>query len=266
MITIPESFTLYIDIAVIVLYCIAFVVGYRKGFFVQIISTVGTILCFALAWRYSSVGAQFFRIFPKSLAPLQDTVMKDAIYAYANEIAWFIVLFIVFRLILFIFEKFISGLRKIPVIKQASGLLGGILGIIVMTVWMLVFSIILNTSFFKNGREIKEKTYLNLITKSVSTAVEKFGIPVNSTEAFNKLYTGAQDLSDDDKQAIKSWLEARGYETIEDMEKEKQDETKPTSSPSASPDTKEVKPSESPSTSIEPKTEEKEEKDDESGN
>ena len=134
MITIPESFTLYIDIAIIILYCAAFIIGYRKGFFVQIISTIGTILCFVLAWRYASIGAKFFRIFPKSLTPLQDTIMKDAIYAYANEIAWFFVLFIAFRILLFIFEKFIGGLRKIPVVKQASGLLGGILGVIVMTV------------------------------------------------------------------------------------------------------------------------------------
>ena len=158
-----------------------------------------------------------------------------------------------------------GGLRKIPVVKQASGLLGGILGVIVMTVWMLVFSILLNTSIFKNGRIMKEKTYLNMITKGVSTAVEKFGIPVNSSEAFNKLYSGAQDLSDDDKQAITTWLKERGYQPIEEMEKEEKDKEKP--SPSVSPSAlPSASPSESPKTSEEPVKEEKEDKTDESGN
>lgn len=220
MITIPENYAIYIDLAIIVLYCISFVAGYKKGFLIQIISTIGTILAFIFAWRYSSIGNSYFELFPRSITPLQDTLMKDAVYAYANQIAWFFVLFIVFRLLLYVLEKLLSGLKKIPLLKQVSGLLGGILGLIMMTVWMLVFAMLLNTSIFQNGRTIKNKTYLNQITSGVSMAIENLGIPFNSTEAFNKLYTDSQNLSDADKEAITSWLKEHGFKSIEEIEKE----------------------------------------------
>lgn len=222
MITIPENFIVYFDIAIIVLYCISFIVGYRKGFLLQIISTVGTILCFYFAWRYASIGNSYFHIYPRSLAPLQDTLMKDVIYEYINEITWFFILFIAFRFVLYLFEKLVKGLKNIPLLRQISGLLGGILGLVVTTVWMMVFAILLNTTLFTNGRVIKEKSYLNQIVGSVNVAIENLGIPINSTEAFNKLYTDAQNISDEDKKIITKWLEDHGFETIEEMEAKQQ--------------------------------------------
>ena len=99
MITIPSGFTLYINIAVAAFYLLFLVMGSRRGFLRQIIAVAGLLISGFLAVRYYVLLASYIHIVPWEWLPLQDTMIADMVAGYANEAVWFLILFLVFRLL-----------------------------------------------------------------------------------------------------------------------------------------------------------------------
>lgn len=216
MFTIPLQYTTYVNIAIIVFYIIFYYKGSNKGFLLQILSLIGTIVCFVVAWRYRVVGSKFFHLVPKEFVSKVFVLMTDELYLFIDQIAWFLLLFIVMKIILFFVEKMLGGLQKLPLIKTISGILGGIFGLVTATIWILIFCVILNTPLFSNGREFQNRTLLRTINQTVIAAFHSTTIPTQYVEAFNKLYTNVQDLDDSDKEAVEKWLIEQGFEPLEE--------------------------------------------------
>ena len=226
MFTFPESFAFYVNLIIAVFYILFVFLGWRKGFFLGIISAAGSVLAFFVSWRYASVANNFLHLISRDSLPLQDTLWADQAFVYANEILWFAVLFILCNIVIFVIERLISSIQNAPVIHQISSLLGGVMGFVAATIWVLVFSALLNTPLFTNGGDVVKNSALQIICDTAGEAVESIGVPVSKTDVLNKLYTGTQDLSENDKAAIQDWLEAHGFEKLEDAQEfETTDET-----------------------------------------
>ena len=215
MITIPENYLMGINIGVIALYVFFIFRGAKKGFLLQILSTFGTFLAFFAAWRYCGFASKYYHLWPEQLNPMNATpYLKDAVYEYLNEIAWFIALFVIILLLCKILEKMVQGISDLPVIKEISGLLGGLLGGMAATVWIIVISMLMRTPLFVNGTEAADNTMVGIISSTSARVVEQFAGPVTSSETFSKLLHNVQDLDGKDKEYIENWLSDHGFDPL----------------------------------------------------
>ncbi|NCB33468.1 MAG: CvpA family protein [Erysipelotrichia bacterium] len=213
MITIPTGSENIFNVCLIIFY-IVFVIGsYRKGFFRAIVALLGGLLSLFLAYRYCSLAAQYFHIWPSGWTPFQDTLISSTVYDYINETAWFIIIFLVLKLIFYILEKLMAGIQSVPVLRQISGILGAVLGFCSATIWIMVICVLLATPLFSGGNEIVKNSYLGLVENRTNAALAQIGVMSNS-DMINQIYTAAQKLDDKDKTAVEKWLEEQGYEKL----------------------------------------------------
>lgn len=211
-ITMSNDVMMYINIGILVLYVFYLISGWRKGFLLQVANLVGMILSFYFAWRYSDVVSTHIHLLPKDLAPFQDTIFKEAAFAFFNQIICFIALFLVFKIVFYFIEKLISSIQEIPFLKQISGLLGALVGGIVATFWILMVCVVLRLPLIKDGNAMIEQTYLGTIYDTATTLFGEVGGPSLTTEAFNHMYTNAKNMDDSDQKAVDQWLRSHGYE------------------------------------------------------
>lgn len=215
MIRIENNWFMAINIGVVVLYLFFIVRGAKKGFLLQILSTFGTILSFLASWRYCGFAARYYKLWPEQLNPMNSTpVVKDVVYIYLNEIAWFAALFIILLLLFKILEKLVRGISDLPVIKEISGLLGGILGAVAATVWIIVFSTVMRTPLFENGIEAVDNTAVGIVSSTAGRVVEEFAGPITSSETFGKVLQNMQNLDGKDKEFLEDWLSDHGFDPM----------------------------------------------------
>lgn len=213
MITIPESYALYIDFAVIAFYIVLMIIGVRRGFLVTLVNVLAVLGSLFIAWRLYPVMASHFSLWPHSWMPVQaGTLYGDGIYGYVNELIWFLVLFAIMRIVFLLLEPVARALQKIPVLKQISELLGGVCGIIGATLWVLVICLILNTPLFANGSAMVQATYLSAISEKTADVFSFLKQPLADSNAFAKLYNDVTSLSDEDRSTVSQWLDQHGYQ------------------------------------------------------
>ena len=226
MITINTEWIGYINILVIVLYAVCILRGAKKGVFVQILSSLGLIVSFLGAWRYCRFASTYYDLWPKDLVPMSQIpdLAKD-MYSHLNQIIWFVLLLVIFRLLFMILEKLCSGLSGLPVIKEISSLLGAGLGAVSATIWVLVICTVMNLPIIKNGRKAAEGSLLGTITSFVSDKLEEFSAPVIASETLADMYDELKDMDNKDIDMIEDWLSEHGIEKTEEAA-EKSDEVK----------------------------------------
>jgi uncharacterized membrane protein required for colicin V production len=211
MITIPESGYLFVDIAVAVLYIWAIAAGGKKGFLPQLLSTLGTVLSFYLAWRYCGIGASYFQLWPQAWNPAAGTLLEKQVYVLFNRVFWFFLLLVILRLLFSLLSSLFSQIKRLPVLHQISVLLGGLLGAVNATIWVLVFAVLLNTPLFNQGSAVYEGTVVHTINETVSSLFQQASLPALDLNEFNKLYEELKDTDGQDTQAIEQWLQEHGY-------------------------------------------------------
>ena len=182
----------------------------------QVLSAFGTIVSFLAAWRYCTFASGYYNLWPKGIVPMNDIPgVGDMVYSHLNELIWFIVLFIVIRLVFIVLEKLCSGLSGLPVLKEISGLLGGLLGIVSAAIWIMVICVVLNMPFFKNGKWVTDHTLIGTITSTISKTVTEFAGPINASETIGDLYQEVTEFGDQDKEAIGEWLSEHGIDPMD---------------------------------------------------
>lgn len=214
MISIPVDWITYINIGLVVFYIAMMVIGASKGFLRQVVSLIGVCLSLFAAWRYYDVAAAYLRLWPKEWTPLQNTLLKESVYAFANQAMWFVIIFAVCRIILLILESLLKEIESTPVIREVSGLLGGAIGIISATVWVMVLFTVLHTPFFSNGVNISNNTWISLIHNTVVSTADNAGITLDTSDMIDKIYSEAKSLDDADREAVAEWLEAQGFDKL----------------------------------------------------
>ena len=216
MFYIPEAYALYINIGIIVFYLLFFLVGWKRGLLYQVITTLGTVVSLAAALRYCTLMSTYLHLWPRALAPFQDTVFADKIYTYMNLIVCFIVLFLAARLLLHLLEKLAEGLQEVPVFKQVGSFLGGLFGMITATVWIFVFCFMMNTGLVKNSAAIQDATMFSTIKESVFCIADLAGLHMDSTQILDTIYEQISTIENKDIEAVQKWLDENGYKPLED--------------------------------------------------
>ena len=212
MITIPVNLIFIFNIAIVVFYILLFMKGCHSGFLVQLIDLFGTLISFFVAWRYSDIGNNYFNLVPKSIVPFQDTILADEIYSVANRVGWFLILFIICKILFLLLSKLFKGIHEIPFLKEISSALGGIFGLLTATIWVVVICTVLRMPIFSNGIYIYNNSWLSNVNEVATSSVEMLGISTESSDLVNTVVSKVKDLSDNDKEMITEWLEEQGYQ------------------------------------------------------
>lgn len=164
---ISSDYFIYINIFVGLIYSIFIVVGYVKGFLFEIVSLFFTIASAIIAWFAAPVLASTFPIINITDLNKETELLSKLINinALANTVIYFVIVFLVLKLLNWIISFLVKGLNKIPVIGKFNQILGAIVGIINATLVTLALSLLLSLPVFKNGEEIKNATIFKYINK-----------------------------------------------------------------------------------------------------
>ena len=164
---IPQNIFIYINIAVFLIYLIFAVVSYKNGFLLQALSLVYTVISLFVAWFTAPILAA--RI---PLVKLEETYDAFDLSPLINSLIYCIIVFLLMRLIYLFIAPLFKSLSKVPVLGILNRLAGLLLGLINATIVIMLLSMLLNTPFIKNGKEVKEATVFKYTDKLTAYAVD----------------------------------------------------------------------------------------------
>ena len=178
---IPEQYFLYISIFIGAIYVAMMFIGYKHGFLYELVNLLYTAASLALAYFVSPVLASIFPIIDLSKTEGQYKALNDIfnLNKIINTVAYFIIVFLVLKVLYIFISLFVKSLNKIPVIGKFNQILGLVFGVFNATLIVLCLSMLLSLPLIKNGKEIRDKTILRYITKysdeALTFLVEKAG-------------------------------------------------------------------------------------------
>lgn len=202
---IPETWFPFISGFIIALYIALIIVGYNKGLLYELVSFAYTALSMALAYFAAPVFAGLFPLFDVKQAAKDASIIVDIfnLNEVLNTVAYFLIIFLLLKVVYVFISLIVKSLNKIPVIGKVNKILGGVFGIVNATIITVVITMLLTLPLFKNGNEIKEKTvlkYINSISQdALALATQKIGE--------SKYKDGFNFDIDSYREEFKKWLE-----------------------------------------------------------
>ena len=171
--SIPENSYLFINLFILAIYLFLMIIGYMKGFLYQIINIVYTVFCVAVAWFASPVLAELFPLISIDKIDSQYSLLNSFfnLDRILNTAAYFVIVFLVLKVIYIFIALLTKSLNKIPVLGKLNKILGMIVGILNATIIVFALSMLLSLPLFKNGKEVKENTVFRYIEKYTNQAV-----------------------------------------------------------------------------------------------
>lgn len=196
---ISSAYFTYLNLVLIILYLAFVVIGYKNGLILQIVDLVYNILALFIGYFLAPILASHFPI-----VKLDEVYMALKLNVLMDTLIYMIIVFILLKLLYLIIKPLFGFVSKIPLIGFVNDIGGALMGIVNATIVVLLFCMLLNTPLFKNGNEVKEKTYLKTINGLSYKALEY------SLDHF-KFENEFKDFDiDKTRMAFDKWLEEQG--------------------------------------------------------
>lgn len=213
MIELSESMVIVLNISALLLAVYFVFQGFRKGLLRSVLSLVGTLLCFYLSWMLSEHIGNTFPILKNTSTDILIQQMSSEIYAFANRVIWFVIVFIVLRIICFVLDLMLQSIHKIPGVHFVSSILGMLFGFIETIVWILLLCIFIESPIFSHGSTVVDESVLGAIKDMVIPISNQIFEPVIKTDAYSKIIDNIDSMSEEKIEDIKAWLESQesGY-------------------------------------------------------
>lgn len=196
---ISSAYFTYLNLALIILYLAFIVIGYKNGLILQIVDLVYNILALFIGYFLAPILASHFPI-----VKLDEVYMALKLNVLMDTLIYMIIVFILLKLLYLIIKPLFGFVSKIPLIGFVNDIGGALMGIINATIVVLLFCMLLNTPLFKNGNEVKEKTYLKTIN----------GLSYKALEFSMDHFDFQKEFKDFDidktRMAFDKWLEEQG--------------------------------------------------------
>lgn len=196
---ISSAYFTYLNLALIILYLAFIVIGYKNGLILQIVDLVYNILALFIGYFLAPILASHFPI-----VKLDEVYMALKLNVLMDTLIYMIIVFILLKLLYLIIKPLFGFVSKIPLIGFVNDIGGALMGIVNATIVVLLFCMLLNTPLFKNGNEVKEKTYLKTIN----------GLSYKALEFSMNHFKFENEFKDFDinktRMAFDKWLEEQG--------------------------------------------------------
>ncbi len=211
MFTLQENWAIYFSAFVVIFFVLKAAQGYHTGILRRLIGLVGSIISYWIAWILCGVFAKYINIISVKSLGLSGTPFEAVAKTYANQIAWFILLFLVLRILFFMVDRIAKGVHKVPGLHAVSALLGAAFGVLEAFVWMVVITVLLHTPLFKNGSYIVENSLIKQVNQVTEMVAKDYLGPLFSSEGFSKIGEDTKSLTDLQRNAVENWLKENGF-------------------------------------------------------
>ena len=211
MFTLQENWAIYFSAFVVLFFVLKAAQGYNTGILRRLIGLVGSIISYWIAWILCGVFAKYINIVSAKSLGLSGTPFEAIAKTYVNQIAWFILLFLVLRILFFVVDRIAKGVHKIPGLHAVSALLGAAFGVLEAFVWIVVITVLLHTPLFKNGSYIVENSLIKQVNQVTEMVAKDYLGPLFSSEGFSKLGEDTKSLTDLQRNAVENWLKENGF-------------------------------------------------------
>lgn len=211
MFTLQENWAIYFSAFVVLFFVLKAAQGYNTGILRRLIGLVGSIISYWIAWILCGVFAKYINIISVKSLGLSGTPFEAIAKTYVNQIAWFILLFLVLRILFFMVDRIAKGVHKVPGLHAVSALLGAAFGVLEAFVWMVVITVLLHTPLFKNGSYIVENSLIKQVNQVTEMVAKDYLGPLFSSEGFSKMEEDTKSLTDLQRNAVENWLKENGF-------------------------------------------------------
>lgn len=203
MITFPSDWMIYLNGVIIIWFLIDLYRGYKRGMLLQIVDVVGTFVALFAAWLLSPAFSKvitFVKLDGNGLVTINQFVGNQV-----NRLIWFVVLFVVIRILLLLVTPLASFISKMPLIKQVNSAIGGVFAVVMFGVKLMIAILLLSTPLIINGQDVVNNTWLkqvNEVGQPVLAIVDDF---IVRNDAIQSIIMD-QKLPDEQEQAMVKWL------------------------------------------------------------
>ena len=211
MFTLQENWAIYFSAFVVLFFVLKAAQGYNTGILRRLIGLVGSIISYWIAWILCGVFAKYINIVSAKSLGLSGTPFEAIAKIYVNQIAWFILLFLVLRILFFVVDRIAKGVHKVPGLHAVSALLGAAFGVLEAFVWIVVITVLLHTPLFKNGSYIVENSLIKQVNQVTEMVAKDYLGPLFSSEGFSKMEEDTKSLTDLQRNAVEKWLKENGF-------------------------------------------------------
>ena len=211
MFTLQENWAIYFSAFVVIFFILKAAQGYNTGILRRLIGLVGSIISYWIAWILCGVFAKYINIISVKSLGLSGTPFEAIAKTYVNQIAWFILLFLVLRILFFVVDRIAKGVHKVPGLHAVSALLGAAFGVLEAFVWMVVITVLLHTPLFKNGSYIVENSLIKQVNQVTEMVAKDYLGPLFISEGFSKIGEDTKSLTDLQRNAVENWLKENGF-------------------------------------------------------
>ena len=211
MFTLQENWAIYFSAFVVIFFVLKAAQGYNTGILRRLIGLIGSIISYWIAWILCGVFAKYINIASAKSLGLSGTPFEAIAKTYVNQIAWFILLFLVLRILFFVVDRIAKGVHKVPGLHAVSALLGAAFGVLEAFVWIVVITVLLHTPLFKNGSYIVENSLIKQVNQVTEMVAKDYLGPLFSSEGFSKIGEDTKSLTDLQRNAVENWLKENGF-------------------------------------------------------
>ena len=211
MFTLQENWAIYFSAFVVIFFILKAAQGYNTGILRRLIGLVGSVISYWIAWILCGVFAKYINIVSVKSLGISGTPFEAIAKTYVNQIAWFILLFLVLRMLFLVVDRIAKGVHKVPGLHAVSALLGSAFGVLEAFVWMVVITVLLHTPLFKNGSYIVENSLIKQVNQVTELVAKDYLGPLFSSEGFSKIGEDTKSLTDLQRNAVENWLKENGF-------------------------------------------------------
>lgn len=208
----PNDFIIYVNGLLILLLIFVVYRGYKRGLLLQLVDLISTFVSLIIAWIFSDVFVSVFTFIKYDGSGVLG--IDEFVSAHANRLIWFVILFIVIRLLMMLLTPLAKAISKVPLIKQVNSAVGGVFSIVTFVIYILIISFFLTLPIVKNGTDIINNTYLKPIHEYLHPVIAILDERVNENASIQSLLRESK-LSVNQKQEIVSWLAKNGFSNDE---------------------------------------------------
>ena len=186
--------------------------GYKKGMLLQLVGLISTFVSMIIAWIFSDVFMNVFHFVTYNTTGIFS--LDNFVTENANRLIWFVILFLVIRLLMMVLTPIASLISKLPLIKQVNSAFGAVFSLITYLIYIVLIVLFLSTPIIKNGNQIIENTFLRTVDKHVISNLGFLEDKLEENEALQSLVSN-RGLSVTQKQAMVDMLSEQGFSNAE---------------------------------------------------
>ena len=178
----------------------------------QLVGLISTFVSMIIAWIFSDVFMNVFHFVTYNTTGIFS--LDNFVTENANRLIWFVVLFVVIRLLMMVLTPIASLISKLPLIKQVNSAFGAVFSLITYLIYIVLIVLFLSTPIIKNGNQIIENTFLRTVDKHVISNLGFLEDKLEENEALQSLVSN-RGLSVTQKQAMVDMLSEQGFSNAE---------------------------------------------------